>query len=105
MSRVRTVKDPNDDHRHMLAGMSTHGSTGASSREPHSIVNRERSENGREAMAIYRVTVTEPTAKTISYQSVRQIVLNCRTEGAIVAEKIENHRDDPNVGCNATTER
>ena len=35
---------------------------------------------------------------------VRQLVLNCGTEGAVVAEKIKNHRD-ANFGFNATTEQ
>ena len=38
-------------------------------------------------------------------EPVRQIVMNCGTEGAIVAEKIKNHLDDPNFGFNATTEQ
>ena len=33
----------------------------------------------------------------------RQIVANCGTEGAVVAEKIRNHAD-PNFGFNAATE-
>src|ERR1043166_7098189 len=37
-------------------------------------------------------------------EPVRQIVLNCGTEGAIVAEKIKNH-PDPNFGFNASTEQ
>ena len=37
-------------------------------------------------------------------EPVRQIVLNCGTEGAVVAEKIKNHQD-PNFGFNATTEQ
>jgi chaperonin GroEL len=37
-------------------------------------------------------------------EPVRQIVLNCGTEGAIVAEKIKNHQD-ANFGFNATTEQ
>ena len=37
-------------------------------------------------------------------EPVRQIVLNCGTEGAVVAEKIKNHRD-PNFGFNASTEK
>ncbi len=36
-------------------------------------------------------------------EPVRQIVANCGTEGAVVAEKIKNHKD-PNFGFNATTE-
>ncbi len=36
-------------------------------------------------------------------EPVRQIVLNCGTEGAIVAQKIKNHAD-PNFGFNASTE-
>jgi len=35
---------------------------------------------------------------------VRQIVVNCGTEGSVVAEKIKNHKD-PNFGFNAFTER
>jgi chaperonin GroEL len=35
---------------------------------------------------------------------VRQIVLNCGTEGAVVVEKIRNH-PDPNFGFNASTEQ
>ena len=38
-------------------------------------------------------------------EPVRQIVMNCGTEGAIVAEKIKNHLDDPNFGFNANTEQ
>jgi len=38
-------------------------------------------------------------------EPLRQIVLNCGTEGAIVAEKIKNHLDDPSFGFNATTEQ
>jgi chaperonin GroEL len=38
-------------------------------------------------------------------EPVRQIVMNCGTEGAIVAEKIKNSLDDPNFGFNATTEQ
>jgi chaperonin GroEL len=34
----------------------------------------------------------------------RQIVLNCGTEGAVVAEKLKNHQD-PNFGFNASTEQ
>jgi len=34
---------------------------------------------------------------------VRQIVVNCGPEGAVVAEKIKNHRD-ANFGFNASTE-
>jgi chaperonin GroEL len=37
-------------------------------------------------------------------EPVRQIVANCGTEGAVVAEKIKNHKD-PNFGFNATTEQ
>jgi chaperonin GroEL len=37
-------------------------------------------------------------------EPVRQIVLNCGTEGAIVAEKIKNH-PDPNFGFNAASEQ
>ena len=37
-------------------------------------------------------------------EPVRQIVLNCGTEGAVVVEKIRNHQD-PNFGFNATTEQ
>ena len=37
-------------------------------------------------------------------EPVRQIVLNCGTEGAIVVEKIKNHKD-PNFGFNASTEQ
>src|SRR5271154_4079810 len=37
-------------------------------------------------------------------EPVRQIVLNCGTEGAVVAEKIKNQKD-PNFGFNATTEK
>jgi chaperonin GroEL (HSP60 family) len=33
-------------------------------------------------------------------EPVRQIVLNCGTEGAVVVEKIKNHTD-PNFGFNA----
>ena len=36
-------------------------------------------------------------------EPVRQIVMNCDTDGAIVAEKLRNHKD-PNYGFNATTE-
>jgi chaperonin GroEL len=35
---------------------------------------------------------------------VRQIVVNCGTEGAVVAERLKNHKD-PNFGFNATTEQ
>jgi chaperonin GroEL len=37
-------------------------------------------------------------------EPVRQIVLNCGTEGAVVVEKIRNHQN-PNFGFNATTEQ
>jgi len=37
-------------------------------------------------------------------EPVRQIVHNCGTEGAVVAEKIKNHKD-PNFGFNAATEQ
>ena len=37
-------------------------------------------------------------------EPVRQIVVNCGTEGAVVAEKIKNHKD-PNFGFNASTEQ
>jgi chaperonin GroEL len=37
-------------------------------------------------------------------EPVRQIVYNCGTEGAVVAEKIKNHKD-PNFGFNAATEQ
>ena len=37
-------------------------------------------------------------------EPVRQIVVNCGTEGAVVAEKIKNKRD-PNFGFNAATEK
>jgi chaperonin GroEL len=37
-------------------------------------------------------------------EPVRQIVLNCGTEGAVVAEKIKNQKD-PNFGFNASTEK
>jgi chaperonin GroEL len=37
-------------------------------------------------------------------EPVRQIVLNCGTEGATVVEKIKNHKD-PNFGFNASTEK
>src|ERR1700683_1383523 len=37
-------------------------------------------------------------------EPVRQIVLNCGTEGAVVAEHIKN-QNDPNFGFNATTEK
>ncbi len=37
-------------------------------------------------------------------EPVRQIVLNCGTEGAVVAEKIKNHKD-ANFGFNASTEQ
>jgi chaperonin GroEL len=37
-------------------------------------------------------------------EPVRQIVLNCGTEGAVVAEKIKNNQD-ANFGFNATTEQ
>ena len=37
-------------------------------------------------------------------EPVRQIVLNCGTESAVVAEKIKNHQD-PNFGFNASTEQ
>jgi chaperonin GroEL len=36
-------------------------------------------------------------------EPVRQIVLNCGTEGSVVAEKLKNHQD-PNFGFNASTE-
>ena len=36
-------------------------------------------------------------------EPIRQIVLNCGTEGAVVAEKIK-HQADPNFGFNAATE-
>ena len=38
-------------------------------------------------------------------EPVRQIVRNCGTEGAIVTEKIKNHKGEPNFGFNATTEQ
>ena len=34
----------------------------------------------------------------------RQIVFNCGTEGAVVAQKIKNY-EDPNFGFNASTEQ
>jgi chaperonin GroEL len=37
-------------------------------------------------------------------EPVRQIVINCGTEGAVVAEKIKSI-EDPNVGFNASTEQ
>jgi chaperonin GroEL len=37
-------------------------------------------------------------------EPVRQLVLNCGPEGAVVAEKIKSHKD-PNFGFNAMTER
>jgi chaperonin GroEL len=37
-------------------------------------------------------------------EPVRQIVLNCGVEGAVVAEKIKSHQD-PNFGFNASTEQ
>ena len=37
-------------------------------------------------------------------EPVRQIVLNCGTEGAVVVEKIKSHQD-PNFGFNASTEQ
>ena len=37
-------------------------------------------------------------------EPVRQIVLNCGTEGAVVVETIKNH-PDPNFGFNAATEQ
>lgn len=37
-------------------------------------------------------------------EPIRQIVFNCGTEGAVVAEKIKNHQD-PNFGFNASTEQ
>jgi chaperonin GroEL len=37
-------------------------------------------------------------------EPVRQIVLNCGTEGAVVVEKIRNHAA-PNYGFNANTEQ
>src|SRR5579872_5613625 len=37
-------------------------------------------------------------------EPVRQIVVNCGTEGAVVAQNIKNHKD-PNFGFNATTEQ
>ena len=37
-------------------------------------------------------------------EPVRQIVMNCGTEGAVVVEKIRNHAD-PNFGFNASTEQ
>ncbi len=37
-------------------------------------------------------------------EPVRQIVLNCGAEGAVVVEKIRNHQD-PNFGFNASTEQ
>jgi chaperonin GroEL len=37
-------------------------------------------------------------------EPVRQIVMNCGTEGAVVVEKIRGHRD-PNFGFNASTEQ
>jgi len=36
-------------------------------------------------------------------EPIRQIVVNCGTEGAIVVEKIRNHKN-PNFGFNASTE-
>jgi len=37
-------------------------------------------------------------------EPVRQIVMNCGTEGAVVVEKIRGHQD-PTFGFNATTEQ
>ena len=37
-------------------------------------------------------------------EPVRQIALNCETEGAVVVEKIKAN-EDPNFGFNASTER
>ena len=37
-------------------------------------------------------------------EPVRQIVMNCGTEGAVVVEKVRNHAD-PNFGFNASTEQ
>jgi chaperonin GroEL len=37
-------------------------------------------------------------------EPIRQIVVNCGTEGAVVAEKIKSN-NDPNFGFNAATER
>jgi chaperonin GroEL len=36
-------------------------------------------------------------------EPVRQIVMNCGTEGAVVVEKVRNH-ENPNFGFNASTE-
>lgn len=46
-------------------------------------------------MAMVRRACEEP---------VRQIVVNCGTEGAVVADQIKNQAD-PNFGFNASTER
>jgi chaperonin GroEL len=37
-------------------------------------------------------------------EPLRQIVVNCGTEGAVVVEKIKNHKN-PNFGFNAATEK
>ena len=65
---MRTVKDTNEDHRHISDGMWTHGGTSAASPNPvqQSTENAARMAAG--AMPIYRVTVTERTAKAINYQ-------------------------------------
>ena len=49
--------------------------------------------------------INRGTRHRAHFPPVRQIVLDCGTKGAIVAEKIKNHLDDPNFGFNATTER
>src|ERR1700683_5394872 len=64
----------------------------------------------RAAMTLEKVTLPgdEQFGVTIVRRAceepVRQIVLNCGIEGAIVAEKIKN-QNDPNFGFNATTEK
>jgi chaperonin GroEL len=64
----------------------------------------------RAAMALEKLTLPgdEQFGVTIVRRAceepVRQIVFNCGTEGAVVAEKIKN-QNDPNFGFNAATEK
>jgi len=64
----------------------------------------------RASMALEKLTLAgdEQFGVTIVRRAceepVRQIVMNCQTEGAVVAEKIRNHKD-PNYGFNAATEK
>jgi chaperonin GroEL len=64
----------------------------------------------RASMALQKLTLEgdEQFGVTIVRRAceepVRQIVLNCGPEGAVVAERIKNHQD-PNFGFNASTEQ